>query len=350
MVEIVSGNLLDAQADALVNTVNTVGIMGKGIALQFKRAFPDNFSDYKRACDLGEVRLGRMFVHENLSLHGPRFIINFPTKSHWKGSSRLEDIQAGLHDLVATVNKFGIKSIAIPPLGCGLGGLDWNEVRPAIERALNSLPNVRVFLYAPTGAPAATAMKTSTHRPRMTIGRAALIGLIDRYKVPGYDYLLSLLEVQKLAYFLQCAGEPLRLTFQKGIYGPYADALRHVLIRIEGHFITGYGDGKNAPEVPIALLPGAAQEAKKFLADHPSTRERFERVAEVIEGFETTYGMELLSSVHWIATQEDASAKVSAETATAGIHNWSERKRKLFKPEHIRAAWSRLQEAGWLKA
>ena len=350
MIRLVTGNLLDADVEAMVNTVNTVGVMGKGIALQFKRAYPENFRAYERACKQGEVRLGRMFVHENNSLHGPRYIINFPTKSHWKGASRLEDIRAGLRGLAETIKEFGIKSLAVPPLGCGLGGLDWDEVRPIIENALASFPNVDVFLYAPAGAPAAAQMKTATARPQMTIGRAALIGLIDRYKVPGYDYLLSLLEVHKLAYFLQCAGQPLKLAFQKGIYGPYADNLRHVLSRIEGHFITGYGDGQNSPETPLSLLPGAAKAAADFLAGHPQTREHFDRVAEVIEGFETPYGMELLSSVHWVAMQEDASARSSSDAAAEGVLNWNDRKRRLFKPEHIRLAWSRLKATGWLDA
>jgi O-acetyl-ADP-ribose deacetylase (regulator of RNase III) len=258
------------------------------------------------------------------------------------------DVRTGLSTLAQTIKDLGIKSIAVPPLGCGLGGLRWDEVRPMIISALEPLHNVKVLLFEPAGAPAAAQMKTATARPQMTIGRAALIRLIDRYKVPGYDYLLSLLEVHKLAYLLQCAGQPLKLAFQKGIYGPYADNLRHVLIRIEGHFISGYGDGKNSPETPLALLPGAAKEAETFLTDHPQTQAHFDRVAEVIDGFETPYGMELLSSVHWIATKEDPAAKVSADAAVTGVLNWNERKRTLFKPAHIRLAWSRLKETGWL--
>lgn len=349
MIKLVAGNLLDADVEAVVNTVNTVGVMGKGIALQFKRAFPENFRAYERACKDHEVELGRMFVHETHSLNGPRYIINFPTKGHWKGASKLEDIQAGLRSLVATIQELRIKSIAVPPLGCGLGGLSWNDVRPMIEAALAPLPGVDVRLYAPAGAPAAAEMKTATVRPQMTIGRAALLGLIDRYKVPGYDYLLSLLEVHKLAYFLQCAGQPLKLAFAKGPYGPYADNLRHVLIRLEGHFITGYGDGKNSPGTPLSLLPGAAKEAEDFLAGHPQTRRHFDRVAEMIEGFETPYGMELLSSVHWIAMHENSAAKASADEAANGVLGWNERKRRLFKPEHIRLAWSRLKDMGWLE-
>jgi len=143
------GNLLLADADALVNTVNCVGVMGKGLALQFKQAFPENFSAYANACARGEVQAGRMHIHDNGGLVNPRWIINFPTKRHWRDDSRLEDVASGLSALVADVQRLGIQSIAIPPLGCGLGGLDWTVVQPMIERAFEALPEVVVHLYAP---------------------------------------------------------------------------------------------------------------------------------------------------------------------------------------------------------
>jgi O-acetyl-ADP-ribose deacetylase (regulator of RNase III) len=130
VVEFVTGNLLEADVDALVNTVNTKGVMGKGIALQFRRAFPENYEAYRAACDAGEVRLGRMFVFLTGRLERPRVIINFPTKGHWKSRSRLTDVEAGLHDLRRVLVEYGVDSVALPPLGCGLGGLRWAEVRP----------------------------------------------------------------------------------------------------------------------------------------------------------------------------------------------------------------------------
>ena len=130
MVELVTGNLLQADVEALVNTVNTVGAMGKGIALQFKQAYPANFEAYRKAVARGDVQPGRMFVFETGLLTNPRIIVNFPTKRHWRGGSRIEDIDAGLQDLAHVIVTRGIRSIAIPPLGCGNGGLDWGEVRP----------------------------------------------------------------------------------------------------------------------------------------------------------------------------------------------------------------------------
>ena len=209
MIEETKGNLLEADAEALVNTVNTVGHMGKGIALQFKQAYPENFLAYARALKRGEVQAGRMFVVPTGLVTNPRYIINFPTKRHWRGRSRIEDIDTGLEALVGEIRRLGIRSIAVPPLGCGNGGLDWRDVQPRIQRALADLHGVRVLLFAPRGAPA-----IRTRRPDMTPARALLVKLMEQYL--GLAYRLTLLEVQKLAYFLQEAGEPLRLRYEPG--------------------------------------------------------------------------------------------------------------------------------------
>ena len=346
MIELIRGNLLEADVEAVVNTVNSVGVMGKGIALQFKKAYPENFESYKKACDAGVVVPGKMHVFKQPSLTNPRYIINFPTKRHWRGKSTIEDIESGLDALVEEVQRLGIRSIALPPLGCGLGGLQWKDVLPLITRVLEAESSVRWLIYEPAGAPSPSAMKNRTERPRMTKGRAAVLGLIDRYLVPGFDYPISLLEIQKLIYLLVEAGEPMpRVKFVKHHYGPYADALRHVLERMDGHFIKGYGDGGNAPETPITLRSEAVAKAKNFLESHPETKSRFERVAKLIEGFETPFGMELLSTVHWVSTREDAHTEGEV---TKSIHEWSPRKASLINQEHVTVALKRLRESGWI--
>ena len=343
MIKHESGNLLQSDAEALVNTVNTVGVMGKGIALQFKQAFPENFKAYEAACRRNEICLGKMFVFHTNTFHNPRYIINFPTKGHWKAKTRIQDIESGLRDLVQVIHSERIKTIAIPPLGCGNGGLDWNRVRPIIEKALHEL-NATIVLYSPQGAPAPEQMKVATSRPNMTPGRAAILGLMQRYAVPGYK--LTLLEIQKLAYFLQEAGEPLRLKFSKYKFGPYAEELHHVLQRMEGHFIRGYGD--RSRDVSVSIAPEAAAESETFLAENRETLGRFDRVSQLIQGYETPYGMELLSTVHWVATREDAVAKSDPDAAVTAVQSWSEHKKRTFRPEHIRNAWSRLKEQAWL--
>ena len=343
MIELKQGNILEADAEALVNTVNCVGVMGKGIALQFKQAFPDNFRHYEKACRANEVQPGRMFVVATGRLLNPKYIINFPTKRHWKGKSQIEDIRIGLKALIKEVKHLDIRSIAVPPLGCGNGGLDWVNVKPLIESAFTELPDVQVLLFTPQSAPTADAMPIGTEKPRMTRARALLISLLELYGIPGYR--LSLLEIQKLAYFLQVDGEPLQLRYVKYKYGPYADNLHYALQRLEGHYIRGYGD--RTEQAQIYLLPGAKEAAQAFLANTPEAGERLERVRRLIEGFETPYGMELLATEHWVV-QEDPKAATDPEHAVIGVHKWSERKRQLFKPAHIRKAWQRLHEQNWL--
>ena len=349
MIDIVEGNILEADAEALVNTVNCVGFMGKGIALQFKQAFPANFMAYEAACQSEEVVPGRMFIFDNGRLLNPRFIINFPTKRHWRGKSRIEDIRSGLKALIADVRRLEIRSIAVPPLGCGLGGLGWGEVRPLIERAFSELPDVRVLLFEPVGTPDAKAMPVRTARPHMTPARALFIKLMDAYA--ALEYSRTLLEVQKLAYFLQEAGEPLRLKYEAGHYGPYAANLNKVLEVMEGHFIRGYGD-QQKPDAEIELLPGAIEEASSFLEGQSESLARLERVGTLIEGFETPYGMELLATTHWVARRGGPTSS-SVPAADAGeavvqIHAWNPRKQQVFKPEHIRTAWGQLAQQGWL--
>lgn len=345
MVRYVQGDILKAETDALVNTVNCVGVMGRGIALQFKKAFPGNFKAYAAACKREEVRPGRMFVYETGQLAGPRYIINFPTKVHWRGKSRLEYIESGLEALVAEISTRGIRSIAIPPLGSGLGGLAWTEVRPLIDRALAEVPEVDAAVYEPVGAPAAPAGAPQGPRPRMTPGRAALVGLIERYLAALMDPAITLLEVHKLMYFLQSAGEPLRLRYAKAWYGPYAENLRHVLDDVEGHLIKGYASNGDAPETELSLLPGAGSEAQEFLASKNATQRRFARVAQLVDGFETPYGLELLATVHWVAAEEGARTRAEIRRAT---YAWGHRK-KQFTPDQIDLAVDRLESQGWLE-
>ncbi len=345
MIKHMQGSLLKADAEALVNTVNCVGVMGKGIALQFKQAFPDNFRQYERACRAQQVRPGSMFIVRTGDLYSPnpKYIINFPTKVHWRSQSRLEDIQSGLEALVQDVRELQIKSIAIPPLGCGNGGLDWEQVRPLIEGAFANLPNVQVLLFTPQEAPAVDAMPVATGKPKMTRARALLIRLLDRYGAHGFR--LSRLEIQKLAYFLQYSGENLRLNFVKHKYGPYAETLNHLLQRIEGHYIRGYGDRSHRSEV--YLLSGATDEANDMLNNSSDAEERLSRVSRLIEGFEDPYGMELLASVLWVA-QEKPTLALDVEEVVLGMQNWNQRKHKIFKPGDIHKAWQRLYDENWL--
>lgn len=345
MIELIRGDILRADAEAVVNTVNCVGFMGRGIAAQFKRAYPANFRVYEAACQRGEVQPGRMLVFETGSDANPKYVINFPTKRHWRANSRIEDIDSGLRALVDEIRARGIRSIAVPPLGCGHGGLSWSDVRPKIEHAFAALPDVKTLIFEPGGAPAAAEMVRAPNPPKMTPGRAALVGLVRRYLAGLMDPFVSLLEVHKLMYLMQEAGEPLRLKYVKALYGPYAENLRHVLAAIEGHLVRGYADGGDAPDKQLELLPGAAETAEAFLAEHAETRARFEKVTALVEGFETPFGMELLATVHWVLTRETTPERDLVEA----VYAWGDRKR-AFTQRQIAIARDALASQGWLTA
>jgi O-acetyl-ADP-ribose deacetylase (regulator of RNase III) len=348
MISLTRGNMFDVEVEALVNTVNTVGIMGRGVALQFKKAYPANFREYVAACKAGALKAGGVLTHEVPGGTHPRFILNVATKEHWRGNSRLEYIERGLAGLVAEVERLGIRTIAMPPLGCGLGGLRWADVYPRIQQAFTRVPDVRVLVFEPAGEQPITTGPLTTKRPNMTSGRAVLLALMQRYLATGYEYALTLLEVQKLAYFMQEAGQPLKLEFKKLHYGPYADNLQKVLNHIDGHFIEGNADGSNKPERVINLQPDAVKEAAQVLKEDQSAEDRLERVARLIDGFDTPFGMELLATVHWVAAHEGHPASSSAE-AHARIAKWNARKARLIKQGHVDAAWGRLVSENWLQ-
>lgn len=345
MIEYKTGDILAEDAEVLVNTVNCVGIMGRGIALQFKKMFPENFKAYAEACKRKEVRPGRMFVFETGEAIAPRYIINFPTKRHWRGKSRMADIDAGLKDLAKEIRSRNIRSIALPPLGSGLGGLDWQEVSTRIDAMLQEFDNVKAVVFEPSEALNDGRANHSRKVPAMTKGRATLVALMDRYIRGLLDPFVTLLEVHKLMYFMQEAGEPLRLKYQKASHGPYADNLRHVLNAIEGHLVSGYVGGDDRPDKQLDLVPGAIEDAHAFLGNKAKTRERFTKVVDLVDGFESSFGMELLSTVHWVIRNEHAR---TFEDVVKKIYAWGKHK-KQFSERQLNIAVDVLSQKGWLE-
>jgi O-acetyl-ADP-ribose deacetylase (regulator of RNase III) len=361
MIRYLKGNLLDAEADALVNTVNTVGVMGKGIALQFKEAFPENTSAYATACKAGKVRIGEMFVTETHLLNSPRFIINFPTKKDWKHPSKFDYVTQGLTDLVRTIRKRGIRSVALPPLGCGNGGLDWAMVKPAIESALAELDDVDCLVFEPIAQYQNTPKRAGVEE--LTPARAMLVEVVRSYCVLGFE--CTNLELQKLAYFLQRFVEalklpnPLKLAFQPNKFGPYADNLRHALDALDGSYLHCEKRLSDAgPMEPITVDFGRVGRVTSYLAaqDGAPFKPALSRTETLIDGFQSPYLMELLSTVDWIQAQRRGH-KLTAAEATAAIADWpggngaGARKRKLFPEDAVALALDRLHEhAGLLYA
>ncbi|TQS20988.1 macro domain-containing protein [Microbispora sp. KK1-11] len=347
MIILAQGDLLAAEVDALVNTVNCVGVMGKGIALQFKRRYPNVFLAYEKACRRGDVEIGRMFVVPTEQLAGPRFVINFPTKTHWRSPSRLEYIDAGLADLREVVRNYGLKSLAIPPLGAGNGGLNWNDVEPRIRTAFADMPDVVVHIYAPA----------TGHREvdppvklRMTWGRALLLDLLRKYvrqrqaTEPWEDpHGASHLEIQKLMYFANTVEPKLSLDFQPGRYGPYSEKVRHLIQNMEGAYLKGFGDGSDRvlDHTPIALTEHASAELDRYLNQRDSSNEEavVNTVLAFIEGFEGPYGVELLASTHWVAVREQA---WEPHYAAQAVRSWTKRKGRIYTDSRVKCALEHL--------
>lgn len=347
MIRFTSGDLLQAKAEALVNTVNTVGVMGKGIALQFKRRFPENYSEYRTACSKGQVRVGSMFVTRVHELGGPTWIINFPTKGHWKADSRIVDIEAGLGDLRKLIELHEIQSIAIPPLGAGNGNLPWSEVRPLITEALAGLDGVDIQIFEPADGHRSVAGV----RVPLTGSRALVMMLIEAYvarrrALEPWELSegASHLEIQKLMYFADVLTPELRLRFAQGKYGPYSDVVRHIVSDLEGSYISGFGDGadRTLDLEPITVTDGGRIALEKFRSNEAigqAAQRLTDQVMDRISGFEGPYLIELLASVDWArhkAPQSDAA------TVSSFVRDWTPRKGRLFTHHHIEVALDRL--------
>jgi len=351
MMKFTQGNLLEAPAEALVNTVNTVGVMGKGIALMFKEAFPENFRAYEDACKHEEVRVGRMFVTETSSLEGPRWIINFPTKKHWRQSSKLEWIVEGLDDLRRVIQDRNIRSIALPPLGAGNGGLDWSEVRPEVQRALGDLQDVDILVYEPTDKYQNVAKRTGVEK--LTPARALIAEMIRRYWVLGIE--CTYLEVQKLGWFLERTihslgvEDPLKLQFQADKYGPYSDRLRHLLDALDGTYLHCNKRLSDASPTDTIWFD---EERRKYIdlfiqQDESKTlKQILDLTAKRIDGFESPLGMELLATVDWLMERQHREPTV--ESIRTGLREWpageaaAERKLRLFDDRLISLAIDQL--------
>lgn len=358
MVHYKHGNLLAAETEALVNTVNEVGVMGKGIALMFRETFPENAHVYEQAAKNGEVRVGRMLVVPNRGLVGPKWIIHFPTKKHWRHPSKLEWIRDGLKDLTRVVRSHRIKSLALPPLGCGNGGLEWTQVRREIEAAMADLADVDVVVYEPTdvyqNAPKRGGLES------LTPARALIAELVRRYEVLGLD--CTNLEVQKLAWFLHRAIEtqhlpdPLKLDFAANMYGPYADRLRHLLDGLDGSYLHCEKRLSDAgPLDRIWFEDSKRSQVDRYLKGDEGElfRPSLERTAAVIDGFESPLGMELLATVDWLLATGQALATV--DQMKEALRHWpggrtaARRKLKLFDGRLLGLALERLSN-GWPEA
>jgi len=335
MIKYTTGNIIQADAEALVNTVNTVGVMGKGIALAFKKAFPNNYKIYKQVCEDKKFNIGDLLI-TNTGQLTPKLIVNFPTKKHWRGRSKIEFVEVGMRALVKAINEKGINSIAIPPLGCGNGGLKWREVKPIILKELETIKNeIEVIIFEP-------GFNNQVFKPKkiinLTPARAMLLTALKDYQVLGYS--INLLVTQKIAYFLQRFGEPLNLNYEKGHYGPYAHKLQHLIKHLNGYYLK-FSHEETKPSTPVYL--NNFDKVEKYNQENLTNeqRKRLKDLQNLIEGFESPYGLELLATVDFIFKQESIE---DTDEIISQIGNWTKRKKKIMKPFHIKVAHQRLKE------
>jgi O-acetyl-ADP-ribose deacetylase (regulator of RNase III) len=352
MITFTQGNLLEARTEALVNTVNTVGVMGKGIALMFKERFDENFRRYAAACKAKEVQTGKMFVTQVHELDGPRWIVNFPTKQHWRAPSRMEWVLEGLQDLRCFLIEQQVKSIAIPPLGAGNGGLEWADVREQIELALGDL-DIDILVFEPTKQYQNVAKRAGVEK--LTPARALIAELVRRYWVLGME--CSMLEIQKLAWFLERAIErynpgdnPLNLQFTPHKYGPYANRLDHLLNNLDGSYL--HSETRISDASPLDIIwfdDGRKAFVQTYLKNEAKAyTQALEFTAALIDGFESPFGMELLATVDWLLAREGVAPNVSA--LREGLRHWrggsgaAARKDRLFDDRALGIALERLTQ------
>lgn len=343
MIKYITGNILDSSAQALVNTVNTMGVMGKGIALQFKKAYPNNYKTYEKACMSKEVLVGKMFVTvDSNTTTGERIIINFPTKTNWRKPSEYKYIEEGLEDLVKVINDKSIKSIAIPPLGAGNGGLNWEKVKKIIEKKLEHL-NVDIYVYEPSLQIQEHLMK---ERVKLTDARALLLYVL--YDLVKNGEYVSEFSSEKVCYFLQKFGAKkyFKLEFEPKFYGPYSGKVRFVLNAINGSYLMGFSDMNKKPFEPLTLLPNAYETVKNYIESNKELLEIVNKTIVFLKGFYSDFALELLSSIDYISTKENTLDK---QTISKGLEKWSGRKRSLFSnPKYLEVSLRHLRSTNFI--
>jgi O-acetyl-ADP-ribose deacetylase (regulator of RNase III) len=328
MIHYIKANILESEAQALVNTVNTVGVMGKGIALQFKKAYPNNFKAYQKACKQKDIAIGKLFIFRDSNLYsGEKIIINFPTKNDWRNPSEYSFIETGLDDLVRIIEKYQLKNVAIPPLGAGNGGLEWEKVKRIIEQKLNSL-DIDIFVYEPTNE---IREQLKKERVKLTEARALLLYVL--YDLVRNGEYVSEFSTEKICYFLQKFGAEkyLKLHFKPDFYGPYSGKARFLLNVLNGSYIMGYSDMNAKPFAPLMLVVDGYETVKSYIDNVQELAEIAKNTTHFLNGFYSDFALELLSSVDYIMTTTGISDKQAVKQK---LNEWNDRKRSMFSNQN----------------
>lgn len=342
MIVYYTGNLLEANAEALVNTVNTVGIMGKGIALQFKKAFPNNYKKYLEACRKKSFNIGDLILtEENSLLFGNRIIINFPTKTDWRKPSEYSYIEKGLMALKELIVKNQIKSIAIPPLGSGNGGLEWSRVKNLMETYLSNL-DCLIQIFEPSNAIQEILIK---ERIKLTPARAMLLAVL--YDLVKSGEFVSEFASEKVAYFLQKFGgkKAFNLEFKPNFYGPYSGKVKHVLYHLNGSYVNGYSSKDKKPFDEIGVLMNSENDVLAFLnqAENEEYLKTVNKTLRFLDGFYSSFGLELLSTIDYLIIEKKCNSIIEV---TKSLEEWSDRKKTMFASNYnyVEIAFNHLKD------
>ncbi len=342
MINYITGNILESNAQALVNTVNTIGIMGKGIALQFKKAYPNNFKAYAEACKKAEIVVGKLFITRDSNLSsGEKIIINFPTKIDWRKPSEYSYIENGLDDLIRVIETNQVKSIAIPPLGAGNGGLEWERVKKLIEQKLSPL-DIEIYVYEPT---ALIKEHLKKERVKLTDARALLLYVL--YDLIKNGEYVSEFSSEKVCYFLQRFGAKkyFKLDYEPNFYGPYSGKVRFVLNAINGSYIMGYSDMNKKPFEPLTLVADGYETVKNHIESRQELLDIAKKTIQFLNGFYSDFALELLSSIDYIVIKQKTFER---QMVSQKLEEWSDRKRSLFtNPKYIDISLKHLQKAAF---
>ena len=281
---------------------------------------------YAKACKNKEVKVGQLLViEEEVLLTGKKIIINFPTKTNWRLPSEYQYIEAGLTELVKVIREKNIKSIAIPPLGSGNGGLDWNKVKQILQKYLADV-DCDIHIYEPNVAIQEALKK---ERVKLTPARAMLLSVL--YELVRNGEFVSEFSAEKIAYFLQRFGanETFKLEFQPNFYGPYSGKVKHVLYYLNGSYIMGYSSKDKKPFEELSLIPDAELEVNEFLdkPENANFKNTVEKTKSFLTGFYSPFGLELLSTIDFIISEKNAK---TLDAISRELENWSDRKKTLF--------------------
>ncbi len=340
MIKYITGNILESSAEALVNTVNTVGVMGKGIALQFKKAYHNNYKAYVEACKKNKIKTGKVFVVKDSSLNsGTKYIINFPTKKDWRKPSEYSFIETGLDDLIRVLKEYDIKSIAIPPLGSGNGGLEWEKVKKIIEKKLGNL-DVEIVVFEPTQH---IKEQLKKERVKLTDARALLLYVL--YDLVRNGEYVSEFSSEIVCYFLQRFGTKkyFNLDFTPNFYGPYSGKVRFLLNILNGSYIMGYSDMNKKPFEPLILISDGYSVVRTYIENNSELYRIATKTTDFLTGFYSDFALELLSSIDFISADQNSFNKT---LIVKKLNEWNNRKRSIFSnPRYIEISVKQLQNA-----